>query len=54
MFAVKQYFFFLSDAASVGSSASEKAPGSGRSSPVVRDKKLFKGTGLKKDVSSLG
>ena len=43
------------DAASVGSSsASEKGTGSGRSSPAVRDKKLFKGTGAKKDVSSLG
>lgn len=42
------------DTASVGSSASERGPGSGRSSPVVKDKKLFKSTGIKKDVSSLG
>lgn len=42
------------DTASIGSSASEKASGSGRSSPVVKDKKLFKSTGVKKDVSSLG
>lgn len=47
-------FIYSSDAASVGSSASEKGPGSGRSSPVVRDKKLFKSTGVKKDVGSLG
>ena len=44
----------LVDAASVGSSASEKGPGSGRNSPVVRDKKLFKSTGVKKEVGSLG
>lgn len=42
------------DAASVGSSASEKGPGSGRNSPVVRDKKLFKGTGVKKETGPLG
>ena len=47
-------WIFLSDTASVGSSASERGPGSGRSSPVVKDKKLFKSTGVKKDVSSLG
>ena len=42
------------DVASVGSSASEKGPGSGRNSPVVKDKKLFKSTGVKKEVGSLG
>lgn len=42
------------DAASVGSSTSEKGPGSGRNSPVVRDKKLFKGTGVKKETGPLG
>lgn len=29
-------------------------PGSGRNSPVVKDKKLFKSTGVKKEVGSLG
>ncbi|XP_020609347.1 tuftelin-interacting protein 11-like [Orbicella faveolata] len=42
------------DVASVGSSASEKGPGSGRNSPLVKDKKLFKSTGVKKEVGSLG
>ncbi|XP_074623013.1 tuftelin-interacting protein 11-like [Acropora palmata] len=42
------------DAVSVGSSASDRGGGSGRSSPVVKDKKLFKNSGSKKDISSLG
>ena len=47
-------FYCRADAASVGSSASEKGPGSGRNSPVVRDKKLFKSTGVKKELGPLG
>ena len=45
---------FFVDVASVGSSTSDKGPGSGRNSPVVKDKKLFKSTGVKKEVGSLG
>ena len=51
---MKWFYYYSADAASVGSSASEKGPGSGRNSPVVRDKKLFKGTGVKKETGSLG
>ncbi|XP_068739687.1 tuftelin-interacting protein 11-like [Montipora capricornis] len=44
----------LDHTGSIGSSASDKGTGSGRSSPVVKEKKLFKNTGIKKDASALG
>ena len=44
-----------SDTESVGSSGSDKGALSGSASPVVRDRKLFKSTGLSKsEFGSLG
>lgn len=47
-------FFCVVDVVSVGSSVSEKGFGLGRNFFVVKDKKLFKSIGVKKEVGLFG